>query len=225
MDGSGNSPVPWWSWVISGAQLALGIGLMFVPGAQGIAAGLVIGGSLGLIANAASPAIAQAIGGASSIANGWGSFSTGMSISGLGPIGLIGGIGLMAIGGATMAFGANEIASSVTGNNYIQQWTGMSDSAYGWTYIGLNVASSVGQIAGRSYHLRSTREVKFGHDGLSIKGYRYYNMKGRLLYDFDYPHGNIGFIHYHGWQGPGLTGRTGGHWNYTRLIWWLLTGR
>ncbi|MDR2822211.1 MAG: hypothetical protein LBV58_01485 [Acholeplasmatales bacterium] len=225
MDGSGNSPVPWWSWVISGAQLALGIGLMFVPGAQGFAAGLMIGGSLGLIANAASPAVGQAIGGASSIANGWGAFSTGMSILGLGQIGLIGGIGLMAIGGATMAFGVNEIASSVTGNNYIQQLTGMSDSAYGWTYIGLNVASSVGQIAGRSYHLRSTREVRLSHDSLSTKGYRYSDMKGRPLYDFDYPHENIRYNHYHGWQGPKLTGRTRGHWSYTRLIWWLLTGR
>lgn len=43
-----------------------------------------------------------------------------------------------------MVFGANEIVSAATGTNYIQQWTGMSDTAYGWTYFGLNIASSVG---------------------------------------------------------------------------------
>ncbi len=216
---------PWWSWAISSAKVVGGIALCFVPGAQGIGASLIIGGSLGLIANAVSPSIGQAIGGASSIANGWGAFSTGMSITGLGLPGLIGGIGLMLVGGATMAFGANEIANAVTGTNYIQRWTGKSDSEYGWTYLGLNIASSVGQIAGRSYSLRATREVGFSHDGMNIKGYRYRDLKGNLLYDFDYPHGNIRSNHYHGIPGGDMANRTTGHWNYIELIWWLLSGR
>lgn len=46
-----------------------------------------------------------------------------------------------------MAFGANEMVATATGTNYIQQWTGISDTAYSWTYLGLNLASSIGQIA------------------------------------------------------------------------------
>lgn len=33
----------------------------------------------------------------------------------------------------------------------------MNDAAYSWTYFGLNLASSVGQIAGRAYSLYNTR--------------------------------------------------------------------
>jgi RHS repeat-associated protein len=230
----GNNPVmlsdssgcsPWYSWLISGLQLAGGIALMFVPGAQGIGASLIVGGTLGLIANAAAPAIGQAIGGASSIANGWGAFSTGMSILGLGIPGLIGGIGLMLVGGATMAFGANEIVAATTGTNYIQQWTGMSDTAYGWTYFGLNLASSLGQMAGNAYRLHQTRTPRIGRAG-ELDGYRYVDRGGNPLFDFDYAHGGkINYNHFHGWAGPGLTGRTAGHWNYLRLIWWLISGR
>lgn len=229
----GNNPVmyldsdgyaPWWNWAISGAQLVGGIALCFVPGAQGIGVTLIIGGTLGLIANAASPAIGQAIGGASSMANGYGAISTGSSILGLGLPGLIGGIALIGVGTATMAFGANEIAGSITGNNYIQSWTGMSDTAYGWTYIGLNIASSVGQVTGRAYNLHNTRVARFGHTG-NLKGYHYYNQRGNILFDFDYPHGNINYNHFHGWSGPGMTGRTGDHWSYIELIQWLFGGK
>lgn len=149
IDPTGNAP--WWSWLISGVQLVAGIALCFVPGGQGIGVSLIIGGSLGLISNAVSPAISQAIGGASSMANGWGAISTGISLLSFGTPGIIAGIGLMLVGGATMAFGANEIVAAATGTNYIQQWTGMSDSAYGWVGFGLNVASSVGTIAANAY--------------------------------------------------------------------------
>ena len=200
--------------------------MCFVPGAQGIGAGLIVGGTLGLISNAVSPAIAQAIGGASSIANGAGAFSTGVSILGLGIPGLIGGISLMLVGTATMVFGANEVVAAATGTNYIQQWTGMSDTAYGWTYFGLNFASSIGQIAGNIYRLHATRIIRYSKNGLSIKGYRYYDRKGNPFFDFDYPHGNVEHNHWHGWAGPGLNGRTDGqHWKYWRLIWWFFSGR
>ena len=215
---------PWWSWLISGLQVLGGIALCFVPGAQGIGVSLIVGGGLGLISNAVSPAIGQAIGGASSIANGWGALSTGLSILGLGIPGLIGGIALMLVGGATMAFGANEIVAAATGTNYIQQWTGMSDTAYGWTYFGLNLASSIGQIAGNVYYLESVKSPRIGYDG-KFNGFRYKTKNGKM-FDFDYPHGNIRKNHFHGWNGPGLTGRTSGqHWNYLRLIWWLISGR
>lgn len=195
---------PWWSWFISGLQVLGGIALCFVPGAQGIGVSLIVGGGLGLISNAVSPAIGQAIGGASSIANGWGAFSTGMSILGLGIPGLIGGIALMLVGGATMVFGANEIVSAATGTNYIQQWTGMSDTAYGWTYFGLNIASSVGQIAGRAYSLYNTRIPVYNSKTGELKQYRYFDSKGRKLFDVDLMHpayGNpkIKFPHFHAW--------------------------
>ena len=222
VDPSGHAP--WWSWLISGLQVLGGIALCFVPGAQGIGLALFVGGAFGLIANAVSPAIGQAIGGASSIANGWGAFSTGMSILSLGIPGLIGGIALMLVGGATMAFGANEIVAAATGTNYIQQWTGMSDTAYGWTYFGLNLLSSVGQIAGNAYYLESSKSLRVGHTG-KPKGFRYKTKNGKM-FDFDYPHGNIRENHFHGWNGPGLTGRTSGkHWKYLRFIWWLISGR
>ena len=112
-----------------------------------------------------------------------------MSILGLGIPGLIGGIALMLVGGATMVFGANEIVSAATGTNYIQQWTGMSDTAYGWTYLGLNIASSVGQIAGNVFYLESVKSPRIGYDGKS-NGFRYKTKNGKM-FDFDYPHGNI----------------------------------
>ena len=213
-----------WKWLIPGLQLLSGFALLFVPGAQGIGVSLMIGGSLGLISNAVSPAIAQALGGVSSIAHGFGAFSTGISIIGLGIPGFIGGITLILIGGATMAFGVNEIVTAATGTNYIQEWIGLSDSVYNWTYFGLNLVSSIGQIAGNSYHLLKTREVRFGYKG-NLKGYRYKNSKGEYLFDFDYPHGNIKKSHYHGIIDGELRNRTVGHWGYLRLIWWLITRR
>ena len=214
---------PWWSWLISGLQVLCGIALCFIPGTQGAGVGLIFGGTLGLISNAVSPAIAQAIGGASSIANGWGAVSTGISLLGLGVPGIIGGIGLMLVGGATMAFGANEIVAATTGTNYIQQWTGMSDTAYGWIYFGLNLTSSIGQMVGTAYYLQATRVPRLGYDG-QPNGYRYKTMNGKM-YDFDYPHGNVRKNHYHGWAGPGLHGRVKPHWGYLRLLLWLFIGR
>ena len=195
---------PWWNWLISGLQVLGGIALCFVPGAQGIGVSLIVGGVLGLVSNAVSPAIGQAIGGASSIANGWGAFSTGLSILGLGIPGLIGGAALMLVGGATMAFGTNEIVAAATGTNYIQHWTGMSDTAYGWTYFGLNLASSVGQIAGRAYSLYNTRTPVYNSKTGELKQYRYFDSKGRKLFDVDLMHpayGNpkIKFPHFHAW--------------------------
>ena len=43
-----------------------------------------------------------------------------------------------------------------------------------------------------------------------VNGYRYLDRKGNPFFDFDYPHGNIHYNHWHGWDGPGLTNRTKG---------------
>ena len=99
---------------------------------------------------------AQVVGGASSIINGAGAIKTGVSLCFLGPWGIVAGAALMLVGGATIAFGVNEIVDGVTGTNYIQGWTGWSDDLYSGLYMGLNVASTVGTIAG-NMHLNRIR--------------------------------------------------------------------
>ena len=223
VDPSGHAP--WWSWALSGLQLVAGVALCFVPGMQGLGASLAIGGATGLIMNALEPQLAQAIGGVGSMANGYGAISTGISLMGLGGWSILAGLGLILIGAGTMAFGANEVVDAMTGTNYIQKWTGMSDSAYAWSYLGLNFASSIGQAAGNMYHLHATRQVRFSNNGANVKGYRYFDRKGNPFFDFDYPHGNIQYNHWHGWGGPGLTNRSkGDHWSYLELIWWMFGG-
>lgn len=61
------------------------------------------------------------------------------------------GVALIAVGGLTIAFGANEIVDGATGTNYIQDWTGWSDNVYNGVYTGLNIASAVGSIAVNVY--------------------------------------------------------------------------
>ena len=89
----------------------------------------------------------------------------------------------------------------------------MSDSAYGWTYFGLNLASSVEQIVGNGYRLYKTRTPRISRTG-EISGYRYFDKFGNPFFDFDYPHINVSYNHWHGWGGPGLQGRTKGHWGF-----------
>ncbi len=223
-DSGGNTwtPPKWLGWAISGLQFVAGIGLLFVPGAQSFGISMIAGGAIGLASNALGSSIG---GGIASMVNGGGAIGIGLSLLELDFIGCIAGLMLIAIGGGTVAFGANEIAYGITGTNYIQEWTGMNDSLYSGLYLGLNIGSAVGQIAGRAYHLHSTREAIYGRNG-SLNRYRYFDLKGNPFYDYDFPHGNIKFIHYHGWEGPGLKGRTSGeHWKYWRFLWWLLTGR
>ena len=93
----------------------------------------------------------QIAGGIGSISGGATAISTGISLCALGPWGIVAGVALIAIGGLTIAFGANEIVDGATGTNYIQDWTGWSDSVYNGVYTGLNIASAVGSIAGNVY--------------------------------------------------------------------------
>ena len=147
--------------------------MCFVTGMQGLGASLTIGGIIGLVTNALEPQIAQAIGGMGSMANGYGAISTGVSLMRLGGWATVAGFGLIAIGAGTMAFGANEVVDAATGTNFIQNWTGMSDSAYAWSYLGLNIASSIGTGLGERYVQVKTRTITYSSDG-SIKQYRYY---------------------------------------------------
>ena len=94
---------------------------------------------------------AQIVGGASSMVNGYGAITTGVGLLSFGPVGWVTG-GLLIIAGAgAMIIGANEIVDGITGTNYIQEWTGWSDDLYNGLYIGSNIISSVGTIAGNIY--------------------------------------------------------------------------
>lgn len=125
-----------------------------------------------------------------SIANGCGAISTGVSLISLGGWAVVAGLGLIVIGAGTMAFGANEVVDAMTGTNYIQEWTGMSDTAYDWSYLELNLASSIGTGIGQRYVQVKTR---------TVKQYRYYK-NGQKLYDVDFNHPRkMKFPHYHGW--------------------------
>lgn len=69
-------------------------------------------------------------GGLGSMLNGCGAISTGMSLFSYGWIGALLGSIVISIGVATMTLGANEVIKGITGHNYIQEWTGMSESVY-----------------------------------------------------------------------------------------------
>ncbi len=94
---------------------------------------------------------AQIAGGISSTVNGGAAIYTGIGLLSFGPVGWIAGGALILVGAGTIAFGVNEIVAGVTGVNYIQSWTGMSDGLYNGLYVGLNIASSIGTIAGNMY--------------------------------------------------------------------------
>ena len=222
IDPNGNA---WWNWFITGLQIVSGIVLSVIPGTQAIGASLLIGGITSAVTNVLSPQIQEVVGGVTSIINGAGAISTGVSLLGLGLPGIIAGVALIAVGSLTTIFGGNEVISGITGTNIIQNITGMSDSAYGLTYAGLNLASSIGQVAGNIYRLHQTRIVRFGRAG-ELNGYRYFKKDGNPFFDFDFPHNNIiNFKHWHGWNGPGYRNRVDDHWSYLRLIWWIITGK
>ena len=180
-DESGNA---WWDWLISALQIVVGVVLVVTGVGAGFGASLVIGGAIGLISNAFGSSIGGGIG---SMLNGSGAISTGISLFSYGWIGTILGTIVTAIGVGTMIFGANEIAYGITGNNYIQQWTGMSDSSYAGLYLGLNIGSSIGTIAGRlGMRVASTKTI--GRNGvLKGSGQKPYSRitRGRNVYFFN----------------------------------------
>lgn len=143
---SDQSEFAWWDWLISGLQILVGVILVATGVGAGFGASLIAGGTLGIITNALGSSIG---GGLGSMLNGSGAISTGISLFSYGWIGAILGTIVTSIGIATMTFGANEVIKGITGHNYIQEWTGMSDSVYSGLYLGLNIASSIGTVAGR----------------------------------------------------------------------------
>jgi len=133
--------------IFSGVQIIVGAVLIATGAGAGIGVMLVVSGVMGIGMEFVDQRLSQLAGGAGSMANGYGAFRLGMTMAKCTPphAKIAGGV-LMLVGLVTMAFGANEIGEAVTGTNVIKSVTGMSDSAYGWTYLGLNVASGLGQL-------------------------------------------------------------------------------
>lgn len=127
---------------------------------------------------------AQIVGGASSMVNGYGAITTGLGLLSFGPVGWVAG-GLLIIAGAgAMIIGANEIVDGITGTNYIQEWTGWSDDLYNGLYIGSNIVSSVGTIAGNIYMKynppypgRNPNKIPDGFNDRVNEHANYYNPK------------------------------------------------
>lgn len=151
--------------------------MLFVPGMQGLGVSL-------------------AIGGVASMANGYGAISTGTSLMSLGGWASVAGLSLIVIGAGAMAFGANEVLDTMTGTNYIQKWTGMSDGLYNGVYTGLNSASTIGTIAGNVYMKynprypgRNPNKIPDGFNDRPNSKANYYNPKTRQLLgpDLDHP--------------------------------------
>ena len=225
----GNNPVmaidpngtEWWNWVVSGLQIALGLALIATGIGVCFGTTLIFGGILGIITEAFGSQIGGGIG---SIVNGSGAISTGLSLFSYGWAGAIAGGVMVLIGAGTMAFGANEIVSGITGTNYIQKWTGMSDSLYSGLYLGSNIASSLGTIAGRlGMQAASTFD---GHITGNAKpysriteGYKtvQYNGRGKLYWSIHRTnHGKHWISNPHWHTGAG---RDGNHFNtYIELI-------
>ena len=103
------------------------------------------------------------------------------------------GIILMAVGGFTVAFGANEIIDGAFGTNYIQQWTGWSDDVYNDVYIGLNIASAVGSIAGNiGMRLRANTILNnIIHNPSKVNDYKLWQLKTFGKYTSLYTPGSL----------------------------------
>ena len=154
---------------------------------------------------------AQIAGGIGSVVGGGTAISTGISLLAFGPVGWIAGGALILIGAGTMAFGTNEIVAGATGTNYIQQWTGMSDGLY----IGLNISSSLGSIAGNiGMKFASNRILNnIIKDPSQITNYKLWQIKTYGRYTSLYTPGALKKGSHVG-QGYTLTNKTNSSYGY-----------
>ena len=139
--------------------------VMFVdPDGEGPLTALILGAIVGaMIAGGTS---GQIVGGTGSMISGGTAIATGAKLLAFGPIGWIVGGALILIGTATMIWGGTEIYNAVSGDNFT---FGMSQTAWNWTGLGLNMASAFGSIGGnvwmRSYSGQIARNARFWDSG------------------------------------------------------------
>ena len=173
----------WWNWLISGLQIVAGVVLCATGVGVGLGASLVFGGTLGIVGQIAGERVSQVIGGFGSITNGWGAISTGLSLFSFGWVGAIIGMVLIGTGATTIAFGVNDVVAGITGTNYIQQFTGMSDTAYTAWNLGLNIASSIGSILGR-LSMRNIGSIQSNRAKIKFRPYGKIST-GKNIYYYD----------------------------------------
>ena len=178
---------------------------------------------------------AQIAGGIGSVTGGATAISTGISLCAFGPWGIVAGIALIVVGGLTIAFGANEIVDGVTGTNYIQNWTGWSDEVYNGVYIGLNVASAVGSIAGNIGMRIVSNHILTGivKNPESVQQYRLWQLKTYGKYTTQYVPGTLrkgehigqGYTLTHVKGGPNgyIQWHPGSRHHYKGLPYWKVT--
>lgn len=131
--------------IMSIVQITLGAILIVTGVGAATGAMMIAGGIIGLV----SDKLSAILGGLGTIGNGLKCLMIGIQVfTACAPLGAIVGTGMIITGAATMAFGANDIITAVTGRNFIQEITGMSDKAYFWTSLGLNIASTVLSVVG-----------------------------------------------------------------------------
>ena len=180
---------------------------------------------------------AHIAGGVGSVAGGVAAISTGISLCAYGKWGIAAGVLLMIIGAGTIALGANEVVTGATGINYIQSWTGWNDPIYSGVYIGLNIASSVGAIAGSvGMQFASNRILNnIIKNPASVQNYSIWQMKTFGKYTSQFTSGvmqrsksnpgggytltnkvnaSYGYIQYH----PG-----GSRWHFNGAAYWKVT--
>ncbi len=176
----------------------------------------------------------QLVGGIGSTANGVGAIGTGISLMAFGPWGIAAGILMIGIGVATAGFGVNEVVDNFTGTNYIQSW-GMSDSLYNGLYIGLNIASGIGQIAGNIGMRYASNRIlnSIVSDPTKVQKYNLWQMKTYGRYTTQY---NVGALTRgsHKGQGYTLTNKVnpsngyiqwhpGSRWHFNGSPYWKVT--
>ncbi|MBQ7352389.1 MAG: hypothetical protein IJW54_00105 [Clostridia bacterium] len=100
----------------------------------------------------------QVVSGITSIGSGISAMITGASLFAFGPVGWILGGTIGLVGLTTALLGVNETVAGITGTNYLQKWTGMSDDWYNGLYTGFNIASSVGTLIGSLSKIKLIRK-------------------------------------------------------------------
>jgi RHS repeat-associated protein len=160
----------------------------------------------------------QIAGGIGSVFGGGTAVSTGINLCAFGPWGIAAGITLMIVGAFTAGFGVNEIVSGATGVNYIQNWTGWSSDVYSGIYVGLNVVSAVGSLAGNLGMRFASNHILDAiiQDPAKITNYKLWQIKTYGRYNSIYTPGTLGRGSH---AGQGYTLTHGGHASRGYIQW------
>ena len=133
----------------------------------------------------------QLVGGIGSIFGGGSAIATGISLFAFGPVGwIIGGIAIVA-GTVSIAFGTAEIQQHFTGDNWIQDNFGWSDSLYNGLYFASNIVSGLATMGGTFY--KTTLHGQRAYALQNVKRFGYTDsVKGHINSYFGKKYGSTG---------------------------------